>query len=62
VVVLRDGVSVGREAVQQARHALRGSDVTVECDLGVGNGSAEVLTTDLSPEFVRLNAEYEGNA
>ena len=37
-------------------------DVMLECDLGVGSGSAEILTTDLSPEYVHLNAEYEGDA
>jgi glutamate N-acetyltransferase / amino-acid N-acetyltransferase len=44
----------------QAREALGGDDKwTVVCDLGLGGGAAEVLTCDLSPEYVRLNAsEY----
>jgi glutamate N-acetyltransferase/amino-acid N-acetyltransferase len=61
VTVLDGGVPAGREAVERARRALEGRDVVVECDLGVGTGSSEVLTTDLSPEFVHLNAEYEGD-
>ena len=62
VVVLNRGIPAGREAAGQARRGLTERDVTVECDLGVGSGSAEILTTDLSPEYVHLNAEYEGDA
>jgi glutamate N-acetyltransferase/amino-acid N-acetyltransferase len=61
VTLLDHGVPAGMAPVQQARRALGGHDVAVDCDLGVGMGSAEVLTTDLSPEFVHLNAEYEGD-
>jgi glutamate N-acetyltransferase/amino-acid N-acetyltransferase len=61
VRLLDAGLPAGREAVERARRALAGHDVVVECDLGVGTGSSEVLTTDLSPEFVHLNAEYEGD-
>jgi glutamate N-acetyltransferase/amino-acid N-acetyltransferase len=61
VTVLDRGVAAGSEAVERARRALEDRDVVVDCDLGVGTGSAEVLTSDLSPEFVHLNAEYEGD-
>ena len=30
----------------------------IELDLGLGEGSARYLTTDLSYEYVRINAEY----
>ncbi|MDD5448662.1 MAG: bifunctional ornithine acetyltransferase/N-acetylglutamate synthase, partial [Actinomycetota bacterium] len=35
----------------------KGVDVLV--DLGIGKGSAYYLTTDLSPEFVRLNSDFK---
>jgi glutamate N-acetyltransferase / amino-acid N-acetyltransferase len=37
---------------------LGGRDVTVTVDLGAGEAAATVLTTDLSPAYVHLNAEY----
>jgi glutamate N-acetyltransferase/amino-acid N-acetyltransferase len=61
VVVLNRGVAAGRDVVQQARRGLQEHDIAVECDLGVGSGAAEILTTDLSPEYVQLNADYEGD-
>ena len=30
----------------------------IELDLGLGDGAASYLTTDLSYDYVRINAEY----
>jgi len=35
-----------------------GAVCTIELDLGIGDGSAGYLTSDLSYEYVRINAEY----
>jgi len=54
VPMCRDGVAAGD------RHGadLSGVDVLVEIDLGLGDGSAEVLTTDLSHAYVEENSAY----
>ena len=39
------------------RH-LKGKTVFVACDLGLGSGRAEVLTCDLSREYIAINADY----
>jgi glutamate N-acetyltransferase/amino-acid N-acetyltransferase len=54
VPMCRDGVAAGD------RHAadLAGVDVTVEIDLGLGEGAAEILTTDLSHAYVEENSAY----
>lgn len=58
--LIRMGEPAAAELHRQARTALEGAgQVTILCDLGAGPASAEILTTDLSPEYVRLNAEYE---
>lgn len=49
--------------VEKARHAeaakgLGGPEVLVAVDLGLGDGTGEVLTCDLTPEYVKLNADY----
>jgi glutamate N-acetyltransferase/amino-acid N-acetyltransferase len=38
--------------------ALEGSVVRIELDLGLGSGSASYLASDLTYDYVRLNAEY----
>ena len=41
-----------------ATPALGGSAVTIDLDLGLGSGSASYLASDLTVDYVRLNAEY----
>ena len=59
VRVLTAGASEGMEAIEAARAAMAARQIAVECDLGIGNSGAVVLTSDLTAEYVRLNAEYE---
>jgi glutamate N-acetyltransferase / amino-acid N-acetyltransferase len=47
------------EKVAQARVAMRQPEVTIECALAAGEAEAQILTTDLTPEYVTFNAEYE---
>jgi glutamate N-acetyltransferase/amino-acid N-acetyltransferase len=35
-----------------------GSECTIDLDLGLGHGEAHYLTTDLSYDYVRINADY----
>lgn len=59
VRLLDRGKVAPANVLSEARAAMRRYEVAIECKLGAGKGSAEMLTTDLSPEYVRLNAEYE---
>ena len=38
--------------------ALDGAALRIELDLGLGSGTASYLASDLSYEYVRVNAEY----
>jgi glutamate N-acetyltransferase/amino-acid N-acetyltransferase len=38
--------------------ALDSPRVAIELDLGLGEGTASYLTSDLSYEYVRINADY----
>jgi glutamate N-acetyltransferase/amino-acid N-acetyltransferase len=54
-----DGVRVlERGNPQGVEPALAGDTVTIALDLGLGGGSASYLTSDLSSEYVRINADY----
>lgn len=43
-------------SLEAAAKAMSGDDVAVHCVVGTGPGEAEVLTSDLSPDYVTLNA------
>ncbi|MEX2392836.1 MAG: bifunctional glutamate N-acetyltransferase/amino-acid acetyltransferase ArgJ [Actinomycetota bacterium] len=53
----RGGIETGRrdEAAAIMRH---GGDVVINLHLGIGPSSAEFLTCDLTPEYVKFNADY----
>jgi glutamate N-acetyltransferase / amino-acid N-acetyltransferase len=52
VRVLADGLPTGDEP------ALANGSCAIEIDLALGDGNATYLTTDLSYEYVKINAEY----
>ena len=51
-------VVVDRGAPQFTEPDVSGPSCTIELDLGLGSGTASYLTTDLSYDYVRINAEY----
>jgi glutamate N-acetyltransferase/amino-acid N-acetyltransferase len=54
-----DGTDVFRRgAPTGAKPDLGGTAVTIDLDLGLGTGSASYLASDLTYDYVRLNAEY----
>jgi glutamate N-acetyltransferase/amino-acid N-acetyltransferase len=59
VELLRGGEPSGNAAsLRRAAKAMKAKQVAVEISLGRGPGRARILTTDLSYEYVRVNAEY----
>ena len=59
VEFLRRGVPTGgAAALRRAERAMRQKRVEIGISLGSGRGRAHVLTTDLSYDYVRINAEY----
>lgn len=60
VSISYQSVSVFRSGSPVAHVELEGlldSDFVVQVDLGPGQGRAEIITTDLTPEYVRFNGE-----
>jgi glutamate N-acetyltransferase/amino-acid N-acetyltransferase len=51
-IVLRNGTP------QAVEPDVSGPSCSIELDLGLGSGRASYLTTDLSYDYVRINAEY----
>lgn len=58
ICMARDGVFVGGDAEARGTEVLKKREFTVTVDLGLGDGSATVYTSDLSHEYVSINADY----
>ncbi len=59
VELLRGGEPTGGPtARKRAGRAMKAKQVEIEISIGRGPGRARILTTDLSYEYVRVNAEY----
>ena len=57
--LLRGGEPAGgKAALRRAERAMKQKQVAIEISVGKGPGRARILTTDLSYEYVRVNAEY----
>lgn len=58
VLMASHGVFAGGDAEARGTEVLKQKDFTVSVDLGLGSGSATVYTSDLSHEYVSINADY----
>ncbi len=54
--LVKGGMDAGEEAA--AAEIMKNREFTVRVDLGAGQGRAEVLTCDLSIDYVKINADY----
>ena len=58
VCMAENGVFVGGDAESRGTEVLKQKEFTVTVDLGLGSGTATVYTSDLSHEYVSINADY----
>lgn len=56
--VAAEGVRLHNYSEERATQHLNGEDVTLQIDVGVGNGSATVWTCDLTHGYIDINAGY----
>ncbi|MBA5866162.1 MAG: bifunctional glutamate N-acetyltransferase/amino-acid acetyltransferase ArgJ [Nitrospira sp. CR1.3] len=58
VAMVKHGVGLGLAAERRIAEVFRRKEFTIGVDLGQGNHRAHLWTTDLSFEYVRINASY----
>jgi glutamate N-acetyltransferase/amino-acid N-acetyltransferase len=58
VQMVRDGLFVGNDAEARGTEVLKKPEFGVTVDLHLGSGSATVYTSDLSYDYVKINADY----
>lgn len=58
IVMVRRGVGMGPEVEQKIAQIFKQKEFTVTVQLGQGQARAHMWTTDLSYDYVRINASY----
>jgi glutamate N-acetyltransferase/amino-acid N-acetyltransferase len=58
VPIYRRGMGLGAAAERRVAKVFRRKEFRIEVALGLGTGSSRMWTTDLSYEYVRINASY----
>jgi glutamate N-acetyltransferase/amino-acid N-acetyltransferase len=58
VIMARNGVFAGEDAEARGTEVLKQKEFTVSVDLGNGTGTATVYTSDLTHEYISINADY----
>ncbi len=58
VRIVEDGLATGKVREREAKRRLKRKDVDIVIDLNSGRHSTKVWTTDLSCDYVKMNASY----
>ncbi len=58
IKIVENGLGVGLDAEKMAREIMKKKEFTILIDLSQGKAQAEVITCDLSYEYIKINAEY----
>jgi len=58
VCMAKSGIFAGGDAEARGTEVLKKKEFTVTVDLGLGDGTATFYTSDLSHEYVSINADY----
>ncbi|HMQ11836.1 MAG TPA: bifunctional glutamate N-acetyltransferase/amino-acid acetyltransferase ArgJ [Candidatus Competibacter phosphatis] len=58
VCIVRDGGRASDYTEEQGQHVMARPEIAIRVELGRGGAAARIWTTDLSFDYVRINAEY----
>jgi len=58
VMIARAGERIESFVESDVEQHLKGTDILIAVDLGLGRGRARIWTCDLTHEYIRINAEY----
>ncbi|HJN02787.1 MAG: bifunctional glutamate N-acetyltransferase/amino-acid acetyltransferase ArgJ [Nitrospinota bacterium] len=56
--VLKNGLYCGNEREKAIETVIKGQEIVLTLNLNSGNEQARMFTCDLSPEYIKINAEY----
>ena len=52
------GLNIREKAIKIKFSSFKSSDVTIDIGLSMGRGRAKIYTSDLTPKYIKINAEY----
>jgi len=58
VILVKEGMALGGDSEARATEVLKGREIDLDIDLGAGGGAAVYHTSDLSIDYVKINADY----
>ena len=58
VPIVKHGQVVSDDWESAAHRVMQGREFSIQLDLKAGDGEASFLTTDMSEEYVTINADY----
>jgi glutamate N-acetyltransferase/amino-acid N-acetyltransferase len=58
IPVVQNGIGTGKDLEEKATAVLKNTDFTVTVDLHLGSGKATYYTSDLTYDYVKINADY----
>jgi glutamate N-acetyltransferase/amino-acid N-acetyltransferase len=58
ILMAKDGIFAGGDAEARGSAVLKQKEFAVTVDMGIGSGEATVYTSDLSYDYVKINADY----
>jgi glutamate N-acetyltransferase/amino-acid N-acetyltransferase len=58
VMFVNRGISLGKKEERRVARLLKNRELDLTVRLNLGSGSAQVWTSDLSYDYVRINAAY----
>ena len=58
VLIVENGGRAASYTEEQGQAVMKGEDIVIRINLGRGSVAETVWTTDLSYEYVRINADY----
>lgn len=58
VMIVKNGLGLGKEAEKKAEPVLRGKNICVTIDMKEGHVCEEIYTCDFSLDYVKINADY----
>jgi len=58
VTMAKNGIFAGEDAEIRGTEVLKQKEFTVSVDLGIGAGTATVYTSDLTHDYININADY----
>ena len=57
-IIIKDGEVSRSYSETRTKKYMRGKDILLDINLGIGNGFSQIWTCDLTEGYIKINADY----